>query len=238
MVTSEEPKGQDRVGGQNAIQGAGTKEEEEEEEDYSCGIGSWRPGWMQGLASPKIFLINFSIVAILQGANFTYLIGSTSTLEKRYSFDSKITGFILIADNLSQMVINPFIGYLGTKYNRPRIIAIGETIVALACFLSALPYFMYGPSDRFYKHETNFGDEVSKWTNGTTNGKNYDMCGTDDDALLSNKKCNEPTVWPAVVLLWFASFVNGIGYTAFYTIGLPYLDDNTSKKSSALYLSK
>jgi hypothetical protein len=44
------------------------------------------------------------LVAIFQGATFTYLIGSLSTLEKRYSFESKISGFILIADNVSQVI--------------------------------------------------------------------------------------------------------------------------------------
>lgn len=112
-------------------------DENEDNEDYSCGIGSWRPRWLQKFASPKVFLINFSLVAIFQGASFTYLIGAMTTLEKRYAFESKISGFILIADNISQMIVNPFIGYLGSKYNRPMIMAIGEIIVALACFMSA-----------------------------------------------------------------------------------------------------
>jgi hypothetical protein len=74
------------------------------ENDLSCGFGHWRPKWLQKLAKPEIFLINFSLVAIFQGATFTYLIGSLSTLEKRYAFESKVSGFILIADNVSQII--------------------------------------------------------------------------------------------------------------------------------------
>lgn len=52
--------------------------------EMKCGLGNWRPEWLQKLANPKVFLINFSLVAIFQGASFTYLIGSMTTLEKRY----------------------------------------------------------------------------------------------------------------------------------------------------------
>ncbi|OTF76755.1 hypothetical protein BLA29_014285, partial [Euroglyphus maynei] len=45
------------------------------------------------------------------------------------------------------------------------------------------------------------------------------------------------TVIAAVVILWIACLLNGIGYTAFYTIGLPYVDDNIKKKNSPIYLS-
>jgi hypothetical protein len=88
-----------------------TKNEKEDEledddaADTSCGIGSWRPQWLQMFASPVFFLINFSLIGIIQGMTGTYFVGSMSTLEKRYAFDSKISGFILIADNFSQMLV-------------------------------------------------------------------------------------------------------------------------------------
>jgi hypothetical protein len=80
------------------------KENSLKEKDLSCGFGYWRPKWLQKLAKPEIFIINFSLVAIFQGATFTCLIGSLSTLEKRYAFESKVSGFILIADNVSLII--------------------------------------------------------------------------------------------------------------------------------------
>lgn len=190
--------------------------------EITCGIGGFRPQWMQPFASTNFFVINFSILAILQGALFTYTIGILSTLEKRYAFETKISGFILIADNLSQMVVSPIVGYLGSKYNRSRLIAVGELIVAISCFMSAIPYFMYGTA-------SHLGSQIQN--------SNYDLC------LFKNATSCEldeghSTVILAVVLLWLACFANGLGYTAFYTIGLPYVDDNIKKKNSAIYLSK
>lgn len=196
-----------------------------EDDETTCGIGNWRPKWMQIFASPKFFLINFSIVAILQGAHFTYLIGSISTLEKRFAFESKVSGFILIADNLSQMVVSPIIGYLGAKYNRSRLIAVGELVVAVSCILSALPYFIYGP-----------GLHLLTNTKVVSNFTQYEVCSLDQHKL-DCEDGNHSTVILAVVILWLASFANGMGYTAFYTIGLPYIDDNVKKKNSPIYLS-
>lgn len=193
--------------------------------ETTCGVGTWRPEWLQFFASPKFFVINFSLVAILQGANFTYLIGAMSTLEKRFAFESKVSGFILIADNLSQMIISPIIGYLGTRYNRPRIIAVGEILVALSCIMCSLPYFIYGPGLSLISNSKIF-----------TNVTQYEVCAPPDEEIDCNDGTHS-TVVPAVVILWLASFVNGMGYTAFYTIGLPYIDDNVRKKNSPLYLS-
>ncbi|XP_054158013.1 solute carrier organic anion transporter family member 74D-like [Oppia nitens] len=194
--------------------------------ETSCGIGNWRPKWLQRFASTKWFLIVFSIVAILQGGYFTYLIGCISTLEKRFAFESKISGFILIADNLSQMVVSPIIGYLGGKYNRSRLIAAGNLIVALSCLMNVVPYMMYGPG----LHLLSNTNSISNTT------QQHEVC-SDDNLDPDCSAGNQNTVMSAVIILWLASFANGLGYTAFYTIGLPYIDDNVQKKNSPMYLS-
>ena len=200
-------------------------EDDYDEYETKCGLGDWHPDWLQFFATPKFFLINFSLVAILQGAYFTYLIGSMSTLEKRYAFESKVSGFILIADNLSQMIVSPIIGYIGSRWNRSRLIAIGQVIVGFSSILTAFPYFIYGPG-------THFLSETKLLTNETK----YELCSINN----LEKNCDEgkSTVLLAVVIIWIGSCINGLGYAAFYTVGLPYIDDNVKKKNSPLYISK
>lgn len=151
----------------------------------------WPLRWFNRIGTLEIFLLNFSLVAILQGATFTYLVGSLSTLEKRYAFESKISGVILVAENVSQIVVSPLVGYLGNKYNRPRIIAIGEVIAAISCFVFTIPYLMYGPSDHLLRSDVK---------------SSFDLCkdSTVDD------ECQSNTIWSAVVILWIASFLNGL----------------------------
>jgi MFS family permease len=193
--------------------------------DYMCGFGSWRPKFIQKFASPRIFLLIFGIIGVLQGAAFTYMIASVSTLEKRYAFSSKISGLILIADNVMELITNPLFGYLANRVHRPRMIGFCQIIVVLGCYLAALPYFIYGPGLKLV------GNNFSK-------NETFEFCDSkrDIDSVCDENESN--TVIPAVVILWLASCCNGIGFTAFYIIGFPFIDDNVKKKNSALYLSK
>ena len=211
----------------NQENGRSKAEAKLEDDDYEtkCGLGSWYPEWLQFFATPKMFLINLSIVGILHSAYFTYLIGSVSTLEKRYAFESKISGFILIADNLSQMIVSPIVGYMGSKWNRSRLIGIGQVIVAFSSMLTAAPYFIYGP-----------GTHLLSETKLLTNETKYEMCSRNN--LEENCDETKSTVFLAVVIIWIGSCLNGLGYAAFYSIGLPYIDDNVKKKNSPLYISK
>lgn len=88
-----------------------SKVEEEEDDDEvdhltTCGIGSWRPKWMQVFASPFFFMLNLGLVGVIQGMTGTIFFSSISTLEKRFGFDSKISGIILIADNFADMIVS------------------------------------------------------------------------------------------------------------------------------------
>ena len=71
----------------------------------TCGIGSWRPKFLQRYATPIWFLVNMSLVGTIQGMTGPLFLSSISTLEKRYAFDSKVSAIILIADNFSQMMV-------------------------------------------------------------------------------------------------------------------------------------
>ena len=148
----------------------------------------------KSLGKTELFLVNYSVVAIFQSAIFTYMIGSLSTLEKRYAFESKISGLILIADNISQIFISPLIGYLGNKYNRPRIMAIGELISAFSCFVFIIPYFMYGPAIHLLD------------TNHIHSNTTHELC----KAIPKLDECHSNTVCAAVFILFLANFLNGI----------------------------
>lgn len=220
-------------------------DDQHEYEDNTCGLGSWRPKWLQPFASPKFFMLNFSIIAVIQGSYFSYLIGCSSTLEKRFSYSGSLTGFILIADNFSQILISPLIGFLGKRMNKATLIAGGMVFISFSCWLTAVPYFVYGPGTHLMEspsssvyasssHKTMYSRPGSNLT-----GESYDLCGTS-----ANKPCDaeskkmSSTIWPAYIIIWMASFLNGVGYTAFYTLGFPYVDDNVGKKNAPVYFSE
>ncbi|KAG8187160.1 hypothetical protein JTE90_020037 [Oedothorax gibbosus] len=198
----------------------------EPDDDTRCGIGPCKPSWLQRFADPKVYLIIYCIVGVIEGAHFTYFVGVLTTLEKRFAFESKISGIILIADNISGACLSLIIGYFGGKWHKPRLIAFGMVMVAVSSFLCTIPYFMYGPALHLLTRET--------FELGNNNKKEY--C----DGIVPEENCERPgssATVPAVTILFIANFIWGFGNTAYYIIGTPYLDDNVRKKNAPVYFS-
>ncbi|GBL94482.1 Solute carrier organic anion transporter family member 3A1 [Araneus ventricosus] len=194
--------------------------------DSLCGISRWTPRWLQKFADPKYYLIVFGALAILQGAYFTYFVGIISTLEKRFAFRSKVTAYILIAENVTPIIACILIGYFGGKVHKPRLLSFCMFLVAVGCFLSGLPYFIYGPGMHILSKDpvTLAGNDKKEFC---TYGGKSEPCSLDENIHTH----------PAAIMMFLANFLNGFGYIAFYIIGTPYLDDNVRKKNSPLYFS-
>ncbi|KAL1435752.1 hypothetical protein MTO96_010537 [Rhipicephalus appendiculatus] len=125
-ATSELPRSDAKTNGNAApaagrVPGGGADGELQEERDYMCGIGSCYPRILQRFATPRMFFIVYSIMGILQ----TYFVGTLSTIERRFAMSSQTTGIILIADNLSPIIINLLAGYYANRISRPKIMGMG-----------------------------------------------------------------------------------------------------------------
>lgn len=195
----------------------------EYDEDTSCGFEIFKPRWLQSFATARAFVILYSVMGVLQSAYYSTLIGSLSTLEKRFAFKSKISGVIMSVDEITPVLLGMIIGYYATKVHRPRMISVGMLLSSGCCFVSCLPYFIYGSMRIPYFNDIN---------NNT--GPNF--C----DSKTETEYCDpdRPQNLFAVLLLIFGSFLKGFGNLVYYTVGLSYLDDNTSKKSTPIYLGK
>lgn len=196
------------------------------ERDYMCGLGGCRPTFLQSLATPKVFFVVYSIMGILQGAYKTYFVGTMSTIERRFGMSSKTTGVILIADNLSPIIINLFAGYYASRISRPKIMACGTLVVVASCLLSILPFVVYGP-----------GLHILSAASDTLARKKS------DEALVcssgrSSHDCSEgPTAasYLPFAMFFSANFLNGFGGSTFFIAGSTYMDDNIRKKNSPMY---
>lgn len=201
------------------------QQSQQEDNDTRCGMGPCKPNWLQRFADPKVYLIIYCTVGVIEGAHFTYFVGVLSTLEKRFAFESKISGIILIADNISGALLSLIIGYYGGKWHKPRLIAFGMVMVSISSFLCTIPYFMYGPALHLLTRET------------VESGNKKEYC----DSVIPDENCDRPgssSMVPAVIILFIANFIWGFGNTSYYIIGTPYLDDNVRKKNAPMYFSR
>ncbi|CAG2102524.1 unnamed protein product [Medioppia subpectinata] len=179
--------------------------------------------------TPVVGLVHGS-PGIVQNMSATYLIAVLTSLEKRFAFDSKISGIILIADNVMEMILSPIVGYLGNRFSRPRMIALSELVLILSCVVNASPYFFYGPG-------THLLYENSVTSKMFTNTTRYEVCAESRDSVDCSASGGHSTVWLAVFILILGSALRGIGYSAFWCFGVPFIDDSVSKENSPIYMS-
>lgn len=195
------------------------------DEETKCGFGGWTPLWLQRMATPGWYMLVSNILGILQGAFYMYLIGVMSTIEKRFGLASKQTALIMIADNFSPIIFSSITGYYASHVHRPRLIALGMTLVVIACYMNALPFFLFGASYHLLYDSTN----------NTTD--KYEFCEPDVDR---DKTCAELSAkahtLPALIIFFSSNFLNGLGHNAFYTAGFTYLDDNVAKTQSPVFI--
>ncbi|XP_035215736.1 solute carrier organic anion transporter family member 74D-like, partial [Stegodyphus dumicola] len=193
------------------------------DEDTVCGIGIFRPKWLQKWATSEVYLALYSIIGVLQGTYYTYLVSAITTLEKRFAFKTKVSGTIMMADEISPLILGPLVGYFGGKFHRPRIVALGMLLSALCCFVSALPYFIYGTA----KDLTSVSVHGKTGPELCTSDVKEEFCESDD----------RPPTMAAVLFLFLGSFLKGFGNLAYYAVGLTYMDDNTKKKNSPVFFA-
>lgn len=289
-------------------------EESSEDKNDSCGLWSFKPQWLQGLANKKVFLAVFCLTSVLQGMYYTYFVSVLTTIEKLYQIQSKTTGMIMSATEVGQIGGALLLTYYGGQGHRPKWIACGMLVFAVASIFCATPHFLYSdltspirptsdtensstvalkelrtklchirPSSTSSlritlplplissnsSHE-DFALSSGNFTNDTrldqpslmynrshrsahaddlrvsssNSGLSTPMITPSKEALFSKQdQCEERSkngahtrTTQTVLVIFFASLLLiGIGATAVYTLGIPYIDDNVATRESPLY---
>lgn len=57
-----------------------------------CGIGFFKPKWLQVLASKKVYVIVYGLLGFNQFMLSSYFNGTLTTMEKRFKFSSQMSG--------------------------------------------------------------------------------------------------------------------------------------------------
>uniref|UniRef100_A0A5S6R4G3 Solute carrier organic anion transporter family member n=1 Tax=Trichuris muris TaxID=70415 RepID=A0A5S6R4G3_TRIMR len=92
------------------------------------------------------FLIAFCVCFFLETITSTYLISCVQSIERQFQITSKLSGILISAGDVGYMFTVVLLAYFGSRGNRPRWIGSGFLLTSLACFLIALPSFIFQPS--------------------------------------------------------------------------------------------
>lgn len=229
--------------------GNGYKSSYEVDEDMKCGLGPCTPNWMQVFTNKKAFLFTFCITWVLQGMYYTYFVSVITTIEKLFQVQSKTTGIIMSATEIGQIGSSLLLTYYGGQGHRPRWIAWGMVLFAASSFICALPHFIFGDQP------LNKQNLIFQGDNGTidlppnlcyippslTLSGNITMHDTSLDQCHKEKwdeQQAQSQITTIVLVIFFISLLGvGMGQTAVYTLGIPYIDDNVANRESPLYFA-
>lgn len=223
------------------------------DDDTQCGLGPCRSKWMQVFASKQVFLAMFCFSWVLQGMFSTYFVSVITTLEKLFQLQSKTMGIVLSATEIGQIGSSLLLTYYGGQGHRPRWIASSMVLFGVAAFACSSPHFLFGhhqypltasgggsnnataAMDNYYPANVCVMPDIHG--NGTTSPvirPSQEMC--EENALTEQKEQSKNT--QIVLIIFFISMLGvGIGQTAVYTLGIPFIDDNVASRESPLYFS-
>ncbi|KAH9368279.1 hypothetical protein HPB48_021227 [Haemaphysalis longicornis] len=208
--------------------------EHDDERAYRCGFGQFRPDWLQRFATSRMYGLVFGILGVAQGAFRAYMVGTLSTLEKRFSISSQMSSIILVADDFSSLLATALFLLFLRRTSMPNWISIGILLSVIGALASYLPYAIFGPGTHLLEH--------AGGTTGRMGATPLQFCADSDsgrDLLSPTNHCatrdSDWSTFVAVGLLITANFLNGLAGVACYVVGTTYMDDNVKKKNSALY---
>nr|XP_027224102.1 solute carrier organic anion transporter family member 3A1-like [Penaeus vannamei] len=208
-------------------------------QDTRCGIGPFKPKWLQAFARTEVYLIVYCIAGIAHGMFFTYTVSVISTIEKRFKLTSKQTGVILTGNDISQVMLSLFLSYYGNYGHRPRWMAVGVMCAAGSGFGAALPHFLYGPGedalalarDASSSSSSLEGDNRTE----THAAGEQELCFSHPEENCGEDGGGGGAYMGAIILFFCSQFFVGIAVSIFYSIGVTYLDDNINKKAYPVY---
>ncbi|XP_076635849.1 organic anion transporting polypeptide 74D isoform X1 [Colletes latitarsis] len=233
--------------------------------DVSCGWGPCRPRWLQYFATKQAFLVTFCITWVLQGMYYTYFVSVITTIEKLFQIQSKTTGIIMSATEIGQIGSSLLLTYYGGQGHRPKWIAWGMILFAVSSFTCSMPHFIFGEqlihqNERFFSGveprgeggNSNNTDPVpanlcklhTRPENITLDGSLSSPLPTQVDTInyceeeFETKQLIQTKITTVVLAIFFVSLLGvGMGQTAVYTLGIPYIDDNVASRESPLYFA-
>ncbi|CAL4101153.1 unnamed protein product, partial [Meganyctiphanes norvegica] len=115
------------------------------------------------------------------------------------------------------------------NYGHNKSWAVGIMFIALSAFIAALPHFIYGPGQdalHIIQSQITYNQTSNKGSSGELCYAPFEpSCEAEDEGV---------HVGP-VVFLFLGQFFVGIGSSIYWSVGVPYMDDNISKKTSPQY---
>lgn len=215
----------------------------------TCGLGRWRPKFMQVLASKKVYMFFYGAIGIIKGMQYTYLSSMLTTFEKIFGIKAQQTAYLMSGNEIAQVLFLFFLPLTMKVKKRPLWCSIGMVITSLGLYMMSLPHFISdhhhlldtGPipaeADKDFRHNVSFA-----WSNEAPDTEqSRGLCGSDHHPNSLEGMCAEDgsriVDWTGLIIVFLGVALTGVGNSLFWCFGMVYLDDNSGKGNSPFMLS-
>ncbi|KAF2979456.1 hypothetical protein EK904_014724, partial [Melospiza melodia maxima] len=178
----------------------------------------------------EVFLLALSLAFLGKTMSGAYMNSMYTQIEKQFNIPASLVGIINGSFEIGNLLLIAFVSYFGAKLHRPRIIALGCTVLSFGCLLISLPHFLFG---RYHIESS-----ISQRENVSV----MPLC------LVNHNLSSLPTEEPSTEceqepgsLLWIfvmvGNIVRGMGETPIMPLGISYLEDFAKAENSPFYLA-
>ncbi|CAD6187233.1 unnamed protein product [Caenorhabditis auriculariae] len=204
-------------------------------EESLCGIGKWRPKWLQFLATRGWMLILLCWYCTVQGLIVNGLVPSSiSSIERRFKFSTSSMGRIVQFYDFGYVLFCIPVSYFGGRHSKPAVLAAGLALMAFGSLLFSMPHML---SDSYSASQSNTSFGTCSIANMLNNESDV---GFISEAMTSSsckvEQQHQPAPMKYMFLFCLAHFLHGVGATPIFTIGVSYIDENVSPALSSFFV--
>ncbi len=207
-------------------------EDDYDEKELQCGVGSYRPSYLQKCANMQLFTTIMSFWSLFGAINFSYYTAVITQIERAYGLSSAVSGFIKNVDNIGYLATVMIFSHFCRYSNKPRLFAGATVCSSAAIFIFALPHFIFGPttveSQTFMNstsssNVTQYTAKPVEYCDGVIQQENEDFCRS----YGSMKSIHTG----ALAIFIISEILQGLANSPKFTLSLTYMDDNAKNKS-------
>lgn len=193
------------------------------------------------------YLFFLCLIVLCQSMITSGYIGSIlSSIESYYGFSTEELGIAFSSYDIVGVISIPLISYIGSKCNRPKIVACGAFLFSIGNLIFILPYLINGYNEDSLNNTTNeTTNYFCKENNSSIDSLNIISSKSIFNYFLPNYLNNEiknefipsQPKWCYYTFI-LSMIIMSIGASPFYTLGITFLTDHLNKDDQPIYTSK
>jgi MFS family permease len=174
-----------------------------------------------------------------------YIGSIVSSIESYYGFSTEELGVAFSSYDIIGVLSIPLISFIGSKYNRAKIVAFGAFLFSIGNIIFILPYLINGYHEENINNSSNETSDYLCSQNISINSIEQFSSNSifyyfipnlfNNNQITNHLIINQPK-WTYYTFI-LSMIIMSIGASPFYTLGITFLTDHLNKDDQPIYTS-